>query len=444
MINELAWYKNYKLALKYYQEHGHLMIIQKYSCLDDNEKEVNLGMWIAHQRQYFKNGLLDKEHIDLLSRIGMVWRLEDVQITEKWLEMYELAKEYYRLHEDLLVPSRYQCSDFDGKIANLGQWIRTQRKTYNAVNNCRLSDLQIRLLNDIDMVWNIKSINTKKNIANKTDNKKDDNYILSIWLKKYKLAKQYYEEHGNLLIPKRYVCIDEDGKEVNLGTWIICQRQVFKGNRNYIMNEKQVEMLNEIGMVWELEDIQIKPNWLKKYELAKQYFEKYGNLLMPYKYVCKDADGIDVNLGTWISSQRSAFKENDNHSLNEKQIEMLNEIGMVWDLEDVQIKPNWLKKYELAKQYYEEYGDLLIPSSYICIDEEGKQVNLGNWINIQRRSLKENDSHSINEKQIEMLNEIGMVWVIRNNKDSVKYNDDCYPQKKVPVKTLGSKPSSNK
>ena len=44
MINELAWYKNYKLALKYYQEHGHLMIIQKYSCLDDNEKEVNLGM----------------------------------------------------------------------------------------------------------------------------------------------------------------------------------------------------------------------------------------------------------------------------------------------------------------------------------------------------------------------------------------------------------------
>ena len=23
-----------------------------------------------------------------------------------------------------------------------------------------------------------------------------------------------------------------------------------------------------------------------------------------------------------------------------------------------------------------------------------------------------------------MLNEIGMVWVIRNNKDSVKYNDD--------------------
>ena len=43
-----------------------------------------------------------------------------------------------------------------------------------------------------------------------------------------------------------------------------------------------------------------------------------------------------------------------------------------------------------------------------------------------------------------MLNEIGMVWVIRNNKDSVKYNDDCYPQKKVPVKTLGSKPSSNK
>ena len=246
------------------------------------------------------------------------------------------------------------------------------------------------------------------------------------WLKNYELAKKYYEEHGNLLIPQNYVCKDEDGNKVKLGIWIDTQRNAYKGKGNAKLNQKQIDLLNEIEMIWEVRNTEesIPRNWLKNYNLAQKYYEEHGNLLIPYNYVCRDEEGNEVKLGRWISTQRLAYKEKGSAKLNQKQIDLLNEIEMIWEVRNTEesIPRNWLKNYNLAKKYYEEHGNLLIPNTYVCKDKEGKEVKLGRWISTQRRAYKGNGSSKLNQKQIELLNEIEMVWDIRNNEELIPRN----------------------
>ena len=86
--------------------------------------------------------------------------------------------------------------------------------------------------------------------------------------------------------------------------------------------------------------------------------------------ILNDEDGNEVKLGLWINTQRRAYKRKNNRKLSKKQIELLNEIEMVWAVKNnKEIIPNkWLKNYELAKKYYEEHGNLLIPTTYVCKD----------------------------------------------------------------------------
>ena len=79
----------------------------------------------------------------------------------------------------------------------------------------------------------------------------------------------------------------------------------------------------------------------------------------------------------------------------------------------------WMKNYKLAKAYYQKYENLLIKINYeIVVDD--KVVKLGNWIHNQRQAYKNN---KLNEEQIELLNEINMIWCLRAYKDYLKQID---------------------
>lgn len=82
----------------------------------------------------------------------------------------------------------------------------------------------------------------------------------------------------------------------------------------------------------------------------------------------------------------------------------------------------WYKNYQLAKKYYIEHGNLLIPEKY-----EIEGVKLGYWITNLRRTYK---NGTLSQDKIEKLNQIGMVWVGRiynnqnNNKNNTKFNSN--------------------
>lgn len=224
------------------------------------------------------------------------------------------------------------------------------------------------------------------------------------WEAMYEKAKAYYDEFGDLEIPKDYYT--EDG--YSLGTWIATQRAVYRGtysNKSYTLTQVQIDKLTAIGMRWEkIADT----SWERFYEAAKKYAEKYGDLLPPYQYVNEDG----IRLGSWICSQRTARKNGVTRwGLTEEHIAKLDKIGMVWDVPDYL----WEEGYASAVQYHKEHGDLNVPQKYV--DKSG--FRLGAWVNNQRKARK-NGSSILTEDKIARLDILGIVWEDRIEK---QWND---------------------
>ena len=122
------------------------------------------------------------------------------------------------------------------------------------------------------------------------------------WNRNYELANDYYEKHKNLLIPNKY-----EIEGVKLGVWIANQRSFYRGNRKHRLLKEQIDKLEAIGMVWDIR----ASLWEEKYELAKNYYKEYGNLLIPPKYEINN-----IKLGQWIITQRQAYNYKSKKSLN--------------------------------------------------------------------------------------------------------------------------------
>ena len=175
------------------------------------------------------------------------------------------------------------------------------------------------------------------------------------------MAKKYFEEHGDLKVPRGYVT--EDG--YTLGKWINTQKTSFTNNK---LSKSQINKLAKIGL--DLSNMKHKKTWEESYQLAKEFYEEHGNLEVPANY--KTPDGFVLR--NWVNSQRVYY---NNNKLSNDKIMMLQEIGMRFG------KPEyiWLKHYKQVLQYLLDNGHLKMPRDYI--DATG--FNLGMWFYNQKR-----------------------------------------------------------
>lgn len=139
----------YHLAEQYFHEHGDLLVPGDYVCYGKR-----LGRWIGTQRTAGKGkrGQLTESQIRRLEAIGMSWD----PVEERWQAMYQLAKEYYDVHQMLNIPSNYVTDTG----VRLGQWIARQRKCYKNYLAGKagggvgtITRERIDLLNKLDMIW---------------------------------------------------------------------------------------------------------------------------------------------------------------------------------------------------------------------------------------------------------------------------------------------------
>lgn len=281
---------------------------------------------------------------------------------ELWLEKYERAKQYYVENGNLLIPGTYETNDG----VKLGMWISHQRRDY--IKN-KLSNDRIELLEAIGMIWSVYDAQ---------------------WFDYYRLAVIYYNENGNLLIPRLYTT----SNGIKLGSWLGAQRRQYKDGK---LSEDKTELLEKSGMIWSVYEIQ----WYENYQVAVEYYNDNGNLLVPLRYKTTS----NIKLGSWISGQRRNFKAG---RLSADKIELLERIGMVWDGPS----ETWKEMYKLAQQYYEENKHLSISSTSFTY----KNASLGSWIVTQRKNYSQG---ILTEEQITLLNKIGMEWVYSNNPDYV-------------------------
>ncbi len=144
----------------------------------------------------------------------------------------------------------------------------------------------------------------------------------------YGLANEYYEKNNNLIIPRNYK-IKDNNRVIKLGKWITNIRDLYSLGK---LDEEQIKMLNKIGMVWtasEFKEQYIDKKWLRKYELAKKYYEEHKSLDISEDYMVSDLKGNVVKLGAWLKKCIFSYALGE---LTKKQITMLEEIGVNWNM----------------------------------------------------------------------------------------------------------------
>ena len=421
-----TWELNYSLAKAYFEKNGNLEIKQNFKTLngiDYDEKGYNLGIWMNNQRQAYKKCKLSKDRAELLEKIGM--RFETRDNDEVWNQMYTLAEMYFKKFGNLEIKQNFKTLngiDYDKNGYKLGKWLTNQRQAYKKE---KLSKEKIELLEKIRMRFgNVLNIIgwTKmyllaetyfKNYGNLEISKKfktlngideDENgYSLGIWLtnqrqmyKKGKLSKEriellkqigmrfeivhnivdwaemymlaeiYFKKYGSLEIKQNFKTlngIDYDENGYNFGIWLINQRQMYKKGK---LSKERIELLKQIGMRFETRDND--EVWNQMYMLAELYFKEYGNLEIPSRFKTlngTDEDENGYNLGQWQSWQRKMYKKG---KLSPERKELLDQIGMIWE-----IRKRKDKKQELCNEYlipYDEvenisYNELYVKTMYL-------------------------------------------------------------------------------
>lgn len=207
----------------------------------------------------------------------------------------------------------------------------------------------------------------------------------------YAIAKQYYEEHGDLLVPRNY----EDAEGHKLGRWIERQRAFYNGSPNVTVSVTQTDiaMLNKIGMVWKLGNRFPWPEWLLQ---CKLYHAVNGDLLVPKSY-----KNEKYALGNWIGEQRRAYKKG---TLSTEKIEALEQYGMVWELVDRDV---WEKRYNDAHAYYKKHGDLDVPPNMLTAGN----CSLREWLTYQKSIYQEENCKTDTDwTRHDLLDDIGINW----------------------------------
>ena len=213
------------------------------------------------------------------------------------------------------------------------------------------------------------------------------------WDVMYLYAKRYFENNGDLEVPRRYKT--EEGYA--LGNWITTQRKVYNGTIYGELGKERIKKLDDIGMRWEYSN---KVSWDKFYTEAKAYFEKNGDLNININYLTPTGYPLGKRIHQIRSYRKSGIK---NSFITEERIVKLDQLGMIWSTSDY----IWEKNYEAALGFYKKNGHLDIPLDFIA--ENG--VKAGVWIrNIRNLRMRKSPYFTLTETQIKMLDEIDMLW----------------------------------
>ena len=162
-----------------------------------------------------------------------------------------------------------------------------------------------------------------------------------------------------------------------------------------MLTKEEVDFIKSMGI-----DMQYpERRWMYMYRRAEEYYRKYGHLFVS---TTEDKELLD-----WINSQRKKYrgaprKRTDRidtlHFRHGYQKEMLEKLGMVWD-----VSSSFNKYYELLKRYYNEMHDTNVPFTFF-IDP----INLGYWAQQVRIGKIE-----LNEPQKQQLLNLGFEWKLR-------------------------------
>ena len=382
----LDWNVMYEQARKYYEKYNYLIIKKKSFLIDDNNKQIDLAelkKWIKKQRKDYETGKLSKLQIEKLEKIGMIFE----NVTEnEWERMYNLAGNYFRENGNLKISRTFKTKDgitYDKNGSALGKWLNAQYSNnvsgkLSLERKKRLETIGMHFDNQSEKKWNemlkLASIylihygNLDIPVNFKTNdgitynekgeqlggwlNRQKANGIRGTissehrkkleaiglifelyhdreWDKMYELSKIYYGENKNLNVPLNFktkdgITYDEEG--MSLGVWIHRQQGFYNTK---VLADGRKKKLELIGMNSQSSH---EGKWEKMYGLAKEYYCHYFNLKVSITFKTSDGYTYDANgenLGSWISAQKTSYRNGKLSEIRRKKLEL---IGMVFEV----------------------------------------------------------------------------------------------------------------
>ncbi len=370
LIIDTRWYRVFTALKNRYQTYGSIKCPYSFKTSngidEDKEYGIYLGRWISRQREDYHKGILQDYKMELLNSVGMVWEVLNNKDILNICSTYEID---YDKNEQVL--TRISKKNFEALLFYL-----------NEINepyliNDMLSPIFTMSSEQIKEKYNVtlQDIKTKYKLHKKSNSMEETLY--KKWLYKYELTKKYYEEHGNLNVPKKY-----EVNGVKLGEWLVTQRSNYREKK---LSKQKIELLTEIGF----KPPRVTFSWFDVYDLVKEYLKDKEEKVVPKYTVVKKID-----IGIWLTNQRSLWRRG---KLSEDKVKLLQQIGISLkckDSEDI-----WLEKYNLAKKYYEEHGNLDMPSNYVI-----NNIDIGAWLDNQKLYYH---SHKLKEEHLNLLLEIG-------------------------------------
>jgi hypothetical protein len=143
--------------------------------------------------------------------------------------------------------------------------------------------------------------------------------------------------------------------------------------------------------------------WTDNLKDLKRFKDQFGHCLVPHTFPA------NPHLARWVKRQRRQYKllqEGSDSTMTDERIQLLNDIGFVWDSHEVV----WMERFHELLGYKNVYGHCRVPSS--C----KRHPQLATWVKSQRRQYKlyhEGKQSSMTNIRITHLNSIGFAWEVR-------------------------------
>ena len=330
----------------YREKYGHVRVPANW------RGNVQLGRWLAYQRQQARRGLIEPDRWKRLEELGV----ECAIIREPHVEEHELYMKKMLARLEAYRKEHGHMDVRDEEDHALAYWIGRQRIYRNAGI---LRNYRREMLDAAGFPW-----------------KPGDRR----WEEKFARLVKFKEKYGHTRVPRHW---KGDGA---LGRWVEHQRARYRKGE---MSADHKRRLKKLGFAWEIEEPTVEAHdqhMERMLERLKEYRAMYG-----HGTVLRSRDRA---LAEWLQQQRSYRSAG---VMRKSRRQKMDEAGVPLKPED----GRWDEQFARLLAFKERFGHARVPAEY---EEDQK---LGSWTVWQRQHHRTGKLSAEHRRRLE---EIGFAW----------------------------------
>ncbi|MDH6513723.1 hypothetical protein M2163_009305 [Streptomyces sp. SAI-135] len=247
-----------------------------------------LGVWVADQRRYYREGTLDAKRVTELEQLGMVWSVH----ASAWDAGLAVARDYAQVHGHCLPGATVVWDGFALGVFMKNARAAAKRSRMNAVRRANgetgissvgeLSESRMEALAEIDPGWAPEGWDVA-------------------WQRCYRLTRAHVQAGGMLPGGSGEVIVQGE----DLGAWITGQRAGWDR-----LVPAQQYLLETLGLEPVGEDEAVVPTrrsqderWAANLTAVQQFRDREGHVRVPRKAV-EVVDGVPHKIGAFLDNAR--------------------------------------------------------------------------------------------------------------------------------------------